>query len=456
MAVVYFSGSSHSGKTTLMNKLGSFFSEDVVFHTQLVRQKPIISIDELRKNPSEYLKFQLEVVLPKIQQELDAFKSNDSKFHFFDRSIIDSLYYCTNFVDKSTLSAEDRKIYNALVSTMIQHLEFIRKQHDWLIFLLSPINSQNHNDTYRAEDLPMFQENEYKIIKALTHGFFGQNRINIIHLNVLNKNAIQIAFRTLLDLYDMDIVLDEEMIFDTYQNYSKYVQKLLLPPVNRFMNECGSIDVQNVSQELLEYENIYLPGLLTTDKKFADEIINDIKQITISQEYMNSRCYPTGILSKNALMIVGEAPGTKGRAVTENGLKPSFIYTKTSYILRKAIEELLDSLPFECKKQNSSQSNIFKLNHHIYITNLLKYAMPGNSVSHKDFNTCWNIFQKEVEYIQPPLIVALGHNTHEYLKKHLDKKYKVIYVAHPASVLYGNLKEDKYINEFVKSIQQHI
>lgn len=82
--------------------------------------------------------------------------------------------------------------------------------------------------------------------------------------------------------------------------------------------------------------------------------------------------------------------------------------------------------------------------------------MPGNSVSHKDFNTCWNIFQKEVEYIQPPLIVALGHNTHEYLKKHLDKKYKVIYVAHPASVLYGNLKEDKYINEFVKSIQQHI
>jgi len=69
-----------------------------------------------------------------------------------------------------------------------------------------------------------------------------------------------------------------------------------------------------VSQELLEYENIYLPGLLTTNKKVADEIIDDIKQITISQEYMNSRCYPTGILSKHALMIVGEAPGTKGRS----------------------------------------------------------------------------------------------------------------------------------------------
>ena len=122
-------------------------------------------------------------------------------------------------------------------------------------------------------------------------------------------------------------------------------------------------------------------------------------------------------------MIVGEAPGQKGRSHIGSDLKPSFIYTRTSYILREALRQTFSKTP--------------------YITNLLKYAMPDNNVPASEFKKSYHIFEKEVELMRPSKIIALGNNVDKYLAR-FDFDIPVVKVMHPAATLYQGMDISEY------------
>ena len=149
------------------------------------------------------------------------------------------------------------------------------------------------------------------------------------------------------------------------------------------------------------FQNASKLSFLTREKREYieqfDSIIDDIRNLKTEKEFMNSRCYPTGLAMKENIIVVGEAPGANGRGHREDWLKPSFVFTRSSWILRNAIQRAFGVCP--------------------YITNLLKCARPENKVAMKDFFMSFEIFRKEVAAIEPRGIIALGKKPYEFLKK---------------------------------------
>jgi uracil-DNA glycosylase family 4 len=187
---------------------------------------------------------------------------------------------------------------------------------------------------------------------------------------------------------------------------------------NIITNEYGSINYQN---------NIYpflFSGLCTEDKEKSDEILALCKSYHVDPEWEDSRCHPTGFFKSGNIMIVGEAPGRKGRALNSKYLKPSFIFTATSAILRFALFSRFKVCP--------------------YITNLLKYAKPGNEVELEDFKDNFDIIMREIELINPPMIIALGKNTARFLHQNLPDKYRNILRSyiHPAALTYRSIDQN--------------
>jgi hypothetical protein len=150
-----------------------------------------------------------------------------------------------------------------------------------------------------------------------------------------------------------------------------------------------------------------------------------IEKLGVEEDFMDSRCHPTGLFMEGNYMIVDEAPGQRGRSIGKHCLKPSFIYEKPSYILRNAIDQSFKDMP--------------------YITNLLKFARVDNKIRFSDFDKTFHIFEKEVELIQPKTIYALGNNTYKYLS---DKYENLVYIKHPASILYNGGSLEEYIKVF--------
>jgi len=167
-----------------------------------------------------------------------------------------------------------------------------------------------------------------------------------------------------------------------------------------------------------------------------DSIINDIRNFKTDDEYMDSRCYPTGLAMKDNIMIVGEAPGTKGRAKEKDWLKPSFVFTRTSWILRIALQNAFGVCP--------------------YITNLLKCARPGNKVAQADFFMSFEIFKREVAAINPRGIIVLGKNPYDFLKKWFDTEIPIRYIPHPAYAWRNNWELSYYSHFFsVEAVNFH-
>ena len=217
----------------------------------------------------------------------------------------------------------------------------------------------------------------------------------------------------------------QQKVLSSYINYEESIVKKYLILDNIISNRFGSV----VSSSF-DMDYMLLSGLLFSDNvENSNMIINKIKDIEIEPDFMNSRCHPTGLFIKGNDMIVGEAPGQKGRSIKPEYLKPSFIFEKPSFILRNSIKESFNRMP--------------------YITNLLKYARSDNKVTKKDFDKTSHIFDLEVDLLSPKRIFVLGRNAFEYLS---EKYSNVIYIKHPAAILYTG--ED--INEYKASFKEKI
>lgn len=225
---------------------------------------------------------------------------------------------------------------------------------------------------------------------------------------------------------------------EDYSLYKSQVEESNYGPHNRDMNEAkpvyGIVKPSGILSSI-RFETLFQYASRLSIKKGdpfcgkMDEIIEMIRALKTDAEFMDSRCYPTGFAMEGNVMVVGEAPGTYGRAIERDYLKPTFVFTRTSWILRNALQGSFKVAP--------------------YITNLCKYARPLNKVSNSDFQDCLHIFRKEVEHIKPMRIIALGKNPYSFLKKHLyNGSFVLNYVPHPAYIWRSNIRWENYSEIF--------
>jgi uracil-DNA glycosylase family 4 len=139
------------------------------------------------------------------------------------------------------------------------------------------------------------------------------------------------------------------------------------------------------------------------------------------------------------VMIVGEAPG-----LNED---------RTGLPFQGKAGKLLDSILYEIGVNREE----------VYITNAVKCRPPGNRAPEKEeIKTCFKYLAKEVEEVQPKLILTLGNTALQavtghsgigtYRGKEVDSKFGVIAVPtyHPAAVL----RSPKYMTPLKADMQK--
>lgn len=186
---ISFSGSSYSGKTHTINKLKNDFNKDIIIYDEIIRDKSIKSIDEIRKNAKEYLELQKEIVYGKMNQERNADKN---KLNLFDRSLADSLFYGMMYLDSNLLKNQ----YYSYISDIISEIKILANNTDY-IFLFEPLEiPKDLNDDYRPAELKSKQLQEYNIIYTLNCLIYGFDKI--IKVNSMDYENIYSIIKTFI------------------------------------------------------------------------------------------------------------------------------------------------------------------------------------------------------------------------------------------------------------------
>lgn len=176
MVLIYMltavSGACHSGKTTLLNKIKERTPEAVIL-SELVRDKDIVSIDELRKRPSDFLAFEEEIIHAKIRQE-NEYVGSGTTFAIADRSLMDSLYYLMHYLDKSGLTSDELTRYYKLAEKLIT---IVAGRYE-TVYLCHPIPRLDCKDTFRPTSYS--QTFEFNVIKALVCQFSGTGVVQVM------------------------------------------------------------------------------------------------------------------------------------------------------------------------------------------------------------------------------------------------------------------------------------
>lgn len=182
--IIPISGSCCSGKTTFIKKVKDIYGDDSLICDEIIRNKKIKNIDSIREDNQKYFELEKKIITQKIYQEREAKKIN-KKITLFDRSLIDSFYYYTKYVDKNTEGYQDFLIF--LINKI--HESF-REIYDY-IFLFKPLKNNGLDDKYRPNNLRKIQDQEYKEIKNLTFEVCSnKNKIKIFNIKEDEENAL--------------------------------------------------------------------------------------------------------------------------------------------------------------------------------------------------------------------------------------------------------------------------
>lgn len=163
-----FSGPCNAGKTTLMHKIKAKFGGRVHIVGECIRDK-ITSIDVVRNSTQTYFKLQQRVIMEKIKQEDDALAMKKGKLILVDRSLADSLFYTTFYIDIKDL-ADNQKVEYANFVKAITETAKARKRYD-MVFMMQPLPI-TVKDPMRPTDLIVTQTIEHQLIEILNIGLF--------------------------------------------------------------------------------------------------------------------------------------------------------------------------------------------------------------------------------------------------------------------------------------------
>ena len=163
-----FSGPCNAGKTTLMHKIRAKFGGRVHIVGECIRDK-ITSIDVVRNSTQTYFKLQQRVIMEKIKQEDDALATKKGKLILVDRSLADSLFYTTFYIDIKDLADNQKVEYAKFVKTITETAK-ARKRYD-MVFMMQPLPI-TVKDPMRPTDLIVTQTIEHQLIEILNIGLF--------------------------------------------------------------------------------------------------------------------------------------------------------------------------------------------------------------------------------------------------------------------------------------------
>lgn len=152
--ILALSGGCYSGKTSVMKNIqANNPGLNVIVLPELMRSIKMLSIDDLRNNPGEYLKVQDEIVRRKMLYENDVANSHDFDIAVFDRAITDSLYYLVNHVDSRRLTYSESVIHNNLISDAQRHAIYAMEHiYTHLAFFL-PIEAEFEESKFRPSNI---------------------------------------------------------------------------------------------------------------------------------------------------------------------------------------------------------------------------------------------------------------------------------------------------------------
>jgi predicted ATPase len=192
-----FSGPCNAGKTTLMHKIRERFGSDIHIVGECIRER-IASIDAVRNNTTDYFRLQQEVIEQKIRQEDEALQNKKGKLILIDRSLADSLFYLTFYVDIKDLSPSLKEEYARFVRYLTD-VARTRKRYD-IIFMMQPLPVKV-KDVMRPTDLAVTQTIEHQIIETLNIGLFtGLSKLTKVDVRAEEKQIIEACEEALSEL----------------------------------------------------------------------------------------------------------------------------------------------------------------------------------------------------------------------------------------------------------------
>lgn len=192
--------------------------------------------------------------------------------------------------------------------------------------------------------------------------------------------------------------------------------------VEHFSIEFRNPDFVLSLDEQIRASLVWLPFHLSFSNRDTSELIDIRHQLIHYIDKIENKNYDklvsigNGIIDKHGIIVVGMAAGFRGENRYDEisyPFKPSFYFGNASRILRLG---LIDHI------------------HEIYFTNLAKYAlskqiMNSSGKYEEIYEECFPWFEKELELLEPRLILAVGMNVYQTL---MAKKVPCVKVVHPS------------------------
>jgi len=228
--VIAISGASHSGKTTFINNIKNILGDLVVVYDEVIR-KYVTNIDEVRKNQKDYFNLQIKVIGEKIVHEnfcrID--NQNQNKIVIFDRTLADSLYYYTRYVDANQLIGKDVEDYYTYAEIIIKQMNYSMKNIYDKILYFYPIDLKYNSDPMRPDNILFNQKLEAFMIKSiLTNSMVQTNTLNKLYeVDIIKeKDPLEVLFNC---IYFSKTTPIWEEFMEAYMKYTNRKTKSLYP-----------------------------------------------------------------------------------------------------------------------------------------------------------------------------------------------------------------------------------
>lgn len=177
--IIAETGACFSGKTTFAESLKKLYpnvirQNDIKIDNQYeddnLRELNGLSIDQIRAHPYLYFRWEKAIISKKIEQERTALKCSDDSIVIFERSLADSIYYLTRFVDISSFNDVEINEYNSFLQNVVDAARYHYKYIYNHILIFKPVLFDQLNCERRPASLKKDHIREYHVIRLLNNG----------------------------------------------------------------------------------------------------------------------------------------------------------------------------------------------------------------------------------------------------------------------------------------------
>jgi hypothetical protein len=176
------SGACHSGKSSFIKECVNMRPDLFMALEENIRAV-VTDIDEIRRQPEKYLELQFQRITLKEEEERAASKKAalEGMCVLVDRSLIDSLFYYTFYVDKSGLTPAYTEAYHQFHQKL---MNWIAEDRYKMTLLFKPIKpTEKSVDDIRPDSIEVSQDTEWAMINALTRGLTSAKKICEVYVN---------------------------------------------------------------------------------------------------------------------------------------------------------------------------------------------------------------------------------------------------------------------------------